>query len=247
MFLPLGDSPNPPGHAWVTWLLIAANIAVYVVLLPLSFQSPDPNDPGARAYLHAIAGERDVTRLDLQTIAQHLSRYDVFVFRHAFRPAAPSLAGLLASMFLHGGLMHLAGNMLFLWIYGDNVEYRLGRVLYLLAYLGTGLCAGLGDALLRMGSSLPAVGASGAISGVLGFYFIWFPYNRVRTWIFLFPIFMNVVELPARLVLGCYVLFDNVLPLLFTHGVGGVAHGAHIGGFVAGAALAFLGPRRQTT
>jgi membrane associated rhomboid family serine protease len=98
-----------------------------------------------------------------------------------------------------------------------------------------------------MGSSLPAVGASGAISGVLGFYFIWFPYNRVRTWIFLFPIFMNVVELPARLVLGCYVLFDNVLPLLFTHGVGGVAHGAHIGGFVAGAALAFLGPRRQTT
>ena len=60
MFLPLGDSPNPPGHAWVTWLLIAANIAVYVVLLPLSFQSPDPDDPGARAYLQAIASERDV-------------------------------------------------------------------------------------------------------------------------------------------------------------------------------------------
>jgi membrane associated rhomboid family serine protease len=244
MFLPIGDSPNPPGRPWVTWLLIAANIAVYVWLLPLSFEIPDPHDPAVRAYLQAIASERDVSRLDLQTIARHLSVYDVFVFRHAYRPASPSLAGIFASMFLHGGLMHLAGNMLFLWIYGDNVEHRLGRVLYLLAYLGTGLCAGLGDALIRMGSALPAVGASGAISGILGFYFVWFPYNRVRMWVFLFPIFVNVVELPARLVLGCYLLFDNVLPLLFTHGAGGVANGAHIGGFVAGAALAFLGSRR---
>jgi len=88
-----------------------------------------------------------------------------------------------------------------------------------------------------MGSNLPAVGASGAISGVLGLYFVWFPHNRVRTYVFLFPLFVNVVELPARLVLGAFVLIDNLLPLVFG-GEAGVSHGAHIGGFLAGAAFA---------
>jgi membrane associated rhomboid family serine protease len=237
MFLPLGDSPNPPGRPFVNWALIALNVAVYVWLLPLSFRPADPNDPTFGAYLQAIADDRHLSMPEVQQVAGGLTAYDLLVFRHGFHPAAPTIAGLLSSMFLHGGLMHLLGNMLFLWIYGDNVEYRLGRILYLLTYLGTGATAGLGDMLIRMGSDLPAVGASGAISGVLGLYFVWFPYNRVRTYVFLFPLFVNVVELPARLVLGAFVLIDNLLPLVFG-GEAGVSHGAHIGGFVAGAAFA---------
>jgi hypothetical protein len=115
----------------------------------------------------------------------------------------------------------------------------MGRWSFLLAYLGTGFAAALGDAALRWDSAIPSVGASGAISGVLGFYFLWFPRNRVRVFIFLFPIFMNFVELPARIVLGAYLVFDNLLPLLFAGGAGGVSHGAHIGGFAAGLVLAW--------
>jgi hypothetical protein len=138
--------------------------------------------------------------------------------------------------------MHLFGNMLFLWIYGDNVEYRLGRLAYLLAYLATGVAATLFYTVLAPGSTLPLVGASGAISGVLGFYFLWFPRNVVRVFVFLFPIFMQVIEIPARIVLGVYLVIDNLLPLIFTFGqtAGGVAHGAHIGGFVAGLAAAWV-------
>ena len=157
------------------------------------------------------------------------------------------MLALLTSMFLHGGFMHLAGNMLFLWIYGDNVEHRLGPARYLAAYLGTGMLATLSHAVLDFESVLPMVGASGAISGVLGFYFIWFPRNRVRLWIMLFPIFMQVVYAPARLVLGMYLIVDNLLPFLVTRGAGGggVAYGAHIGGFVGGLAYAWWSGRRE--
>src|SRR5262245_50319371 len=219
-------------------MLILLNVAVYVWLLPLSFQQADPQDPAFSAYLQAIADERGLEMPEVRQLAHGLSQYDLLVFRYGFHPATPTIAGLLTSMFLHGGLMHLLGNMLFLWIYGDNVEYRMGRLLYLAAYLGTGTVAGFGDALIRMGSNLPAVGASGAISGVLGLSFVWFPHNRVRTWVFLFPLFVNVIELPARFVLGAFVVIDNLLPMVLG-AEGGVSHGAHIGGFVAGAGLAF--------
>ena len=138
----------------------------------------------------------------LEALLQQVSAYDLVVFAYGFRPADLNLSALVTSMFLHGGFMHLAGNMLFLWIYGDNVEHRLGRWRYLAAYLGTGTLATLSHAVLNLDSALPMVGASGAISGVLGLYFIWFPRNRVRLWIMLFPFFMNVVYAPARLVLG---------------------------------------------
>jgi membrane associated rhomboid family serine protease len=178
-----------------------------------------------------------------------VTAYDLFVFDHGFRPAAGEVVDLFTSMFLHGGFMHLFGNMLFLWIYGDNVEYRLGRVKYLLAYLATGAAATLFYTLLAPGSTLPLVGASGAISGVLGFYFLWFPKNVVRALVFLFPILMRVFEIPARIVLGVYLVVDNLLPMLFTIGQagGGVAHGAHIGGFLAGLAAAWVIDRVATT
>jgi hypothetical protein len=139
--------------------------------------------------------------------------------------------------------------MLFLWIYGDNVEHRLGSARYVFWYLLTGACATLFHSVFDSDSRIPLVGASGAISGVLGFYFLWFPRNSVRVWVLLFPFFMNVVMLPARLVLGFYLILDNILPFLLTRGSqgAGVAYGAHIGGFLAGLAVAWLKDRKQVT
>lgn len=247
MILPLSDAPNPRGVPVVTYTLIALNVAIYLFLtLPLSYQAADVRDPLLREYVRTV---REVVPGDvtMSELVQGISAYDLFVFRHGFRPAAPQWANLITSIFLHGGFMHLFGNMLFLWIYGDNVEHRLGRVRYLFWYLLTGVAATLFYTLLAWGSKLPLVGASGAISGVLGFYFLWFPRNTVRLFVFLFPIFMNVVEVPARLVLGFYLLIDNLLPFLFTSGDGGggVAHGAHLGGFFAGLAVAWFGNRRE--
>ena len=246
MFLPLGDAPNPRGAPLVTWALIAINVAVYLlVTLPLSAQGVDPGDPALRAYVEAL---RDVlpASVSLRQVLGSVSQYDLFVFAHGYRPVEPSLVDLLTSMFLHGGFLHLAGNMLFLWIYGDNVEHRLGKPLYLVAYLATGAAATLFHAALDLSSVLPLVGASGAISGVLGFYFVWFPRNQVKLLIALFPFLVDVVFVPARLVLGFYLVIDNLLPLLVSRGAGGgVAHGAHIGGFLAGLAWAFVVQRRD--
>ncbi len=247
MFLPLGDEPNPRGTPVVTWTLIGVNAAVFLlVTLPLSGMRPALDDPALGEYIRAIY-PRLSSRMALEALLQQVSAYDLVVFAHGFRPADPSVPALVTSMFLHGGFMHLAGNMLFLWIYGDNVEHRLGPWRYLAAYLGTGVLATLSHAVLDSGSNLPMVGASGAVSGVLGFYFVWFPRNRVRLWIMLFPFFMNVVHAPARLVLGLYLVVDNLLPLLATSGggAGGVAYGAHIGGFVGGLAFAWWGERRE--
>ena len=247
MFLPLGDEPNPRGTPVVTWTLIGVNAAVFLLLtLPLSGVRPALDDPALGEYIRELY-PRLSSRMALEALLQQVSAYDLVVFAHGFRPVDPSVSALVTSMFLHGGFMHLAGNMLFLWIYGDNVEHRLGRWRYLAAYLGTGVLATLSHAVLDSSSALPMVGASGAVSGVLGFYFVWFPRNRVRLWIMLFPFFMNVVHAPARLVLGLYLVVDNLLPLLATSGTGGggVAYGAHIGGFVGGLACAWWSARRE--
>ncbi len=247
MFLPLGDEPNPRGVPVVTYTLIGLNVAVFLfVTLPLSAVRPALDDPALFEYLNAIRPQLP-GRMDAERLLMQVSAYDLVVFSYGFRPADPSVIALLTSLFLHGGFMHLAGNMLFLWIYGDNVEHRLGPARYLVAYLGTGFLATLSHAVLDFGSVLPMVGASGAISGVLGFYFIWFPRNRVRLWIMLFPFFMNVIYAPARLVLGMYLVVDNLLPFLVTRGAGGggVAYGAHIGGFLGGLAYAWWSTRRE--
>lgn len=240
MFLPIGDTPNPRNTPWVTYLLIAANVLAFLFLLPRSFRPPDPEDPALGMYLQAITEERSPPPEMVPELLRGISAYDLTLFKYGFLPGRPSLFGMVAGMFLHGGLLHLLGNMLFLWIYGDNVEARLGRGWFLAGYLGTGLLAALGDGLLRPGSLIPAVGASGAISGILGFYFIWFPRNRVRVWVFFFPLIAQVLEFPARLVLGIYLVIDNLLPLLISGGAGGVAYGAHLGGFFAGLAGALV-------
>lgn len=246
MFLPYGDTPNPPGVSYVNNLLIAINIGVFLFLtLPLSYSRPDLNDPLLLDYLR-VMGARGF--ISAEQVLQKVSAYDLLVFRYGFRPGSPSLVSLFSSLFLHGGWMHLAGNMLFLWIFGDNVEQRLGRVRYLFGYLLAGVVATLFFALFVPGSQIPLVGASGAISGVLGCYFLWFPRNQVKTFVFLFPFLMNTFYLPARLVLGFYLVLDNLIPFLINGGRGaGVAHGAHIGGFLFGLAAAWGFNRWQGT
>ena len=246
MILPLGDAPNPRGVPVVTYALLAANVLVYLfITLPLSVTPVDPADPALNAYLRVIAHSVP-TRVPLDEIVARTSAYDLFVFTHGFRPAAPHLAALFVSLFLHSGFLHLFGNMLFLWIYGDNVEYRLGAIPYLVAYLATGVAATLFHTLFDLDSQLPLLGASGAISGVLGFYFRWFPRNQVRLLVLFFPFLMNVFLVPARLVLGMFLIVDNVLPFILTRGGdgGGVAYGAHIGGFMAGFIASWAMDRR---
>ncbi len=240
MFLPVGDYPNPRSTPYANYLLIAANVAVWLLVsLPLIAAPPDLNDPVLLQYLQYLGARGPVPA---QAILEQLSAYDLFVFKYGYRPADPSPLTLFSSLFLHGGWMHLIGNMLFLFIFGDNVEHRLGHGGYLLGYLATGVVATLFFAMFVPGSETPLVGASGAISGVLGCYFLWFPRNTVKVFVFLFPFIMNTFMIPSRLVLGFYLVIDNVLPFLFSAGGaggGGVAHGAHIGGFVGGLGLAW--------
>ncbi len=243
MFLPIGDTPNPKGFsAWANWGLVAVNVGVYLALtLPLSLAPVDPNDPLLLDYLRLIAPSLP-QGTPVAAVVRELSAWDLFVFEHGYKPGAPEVSDLFASLFLHGGLLHLAGNMLFLWIYGNNVEHRLGRVGYLVVYLATGVAATLAFAWLSGPSLRPLVGASGAISGVLGLYFLLFPRNQVKVFVFLFPIFANTVLLPARWVLGAYVVLDNLVPLM-GEAAGNVAYGAHLGGFAAGLVVAWLGER----
>jgi len=248
MFLPLGDRPNPPGIPYVNYLLIGLNVAVFLLVsLPLMSQQVNLNDPLLLDYLRDIGVSGAVSADD---VLRHVSAYDLFVYRHGYRPVAPSAVNLFSAMFLHAGWMHLLGNMLFLWIFGDNVEYRLGRIAYLAVYLGTGIASVLFFALFVPDSPVPLIGASGAISGVLGCYFIWFKRNQVKVFVFLFPFILGTYFVPARLVLGFFLVIENIFPFLLSGGKGsGVAYGAHIGGFVAGMALAFwvgrFGGRRQ--
>lgn len=235
MFIPIGDSPNFHKRPYVTLIFIGINVAVFVLFtVPLMQQRPDLNDPLLFEYLRAMSG-----RASVGDLVAHLSAYDLFIFQYGFRPAAPSPLTLATSLFLHGGGAHLAGNMLFLWIFGDNVEGRLGAVGFVLLYLGGGIAATCFFWLFVPASPIPMVGASGAISAILGCYFIWFPENRINVFVFLFPILVRTVQIPARIVLGFYLLVDNLIPFLLVPGDGsGVAYGAHIGGFLGGLALA---------
>ena len=150
-------------------------------------------------------------------------------------------ATLITSQFLHGGWLHLLGNMLYLWIFGNNIEDRLGRVLFVLFYLGGGVVAGLTQTAIDPDSTIPLVGASGAIAATLGAYFVLFPGARITTLVFL-GFFYQLIEVPAIIVLGFWFLLqllDGIGSLGMEAGAG-VAFFAHIGGFVGGALVAWL-------
>jgi membrane associated rhomboid family serine protease len=147
----------------------------------------------------------------------------------------PFWSTLLTSMFLHGGWMHLGGNMLYLWIFGDNLEKVMGHARFLIFYLLCGIAAGIAHIITSGGSAVPTVGASGAISGVLGGYLVLFPHNRVRV-----LTRGGIMAVPAIVVLGFWILIQLVSgigSLATTAETGGVAYLAHVGGFVAGLLL----------
>lgn len=139
----------------------------------------------------------------------------------------------LTSMFLHGGFLHILGNMWFLYIFGDNIEDRLGHIRYLIFYLLCGFAAGLIHLLTNWSSNIPTIGASGAISGVMGAYLLLYPRSRIMTLIPIF-LFLQFVEIPAFIFLGYWLLIQLVSAGMAPRNVGGIAFWAHIGGFVAG-------------
>jgi membrane associated rhomboid family serine protease len=160
--------------------------------------------------------------------------------------ACPSAADLpspiltiFSSMFMHGGLFHIAGNMLYLWIFGNNVEDVLGHGRYLIFYLASGVAAALAQTAIGPGSPVPMVGASGAVSGVLGAYLLLFPHAHVTTLIIL-GFFFRLVKIPAVFVLGFWIVVQVLNGLGSFGASGGVAFFAHIGGFVAGMGLLFV-------
>jgi len=142
----------------------------------------------------------------------------------------------LTSMFLHGGFLHILGNMWFLYIFGDNVEDRIGHVRYLLFYILCGVAAGMIHLLTNWGSKIPTIGASGAISGVMGAYLLLYPRSRILTLIPIF-IFFQFLEIPAFIFLGFWLLIQLFSAGLTSGNVGGVAFWAHVGGFIAGLLL----------
>ncbi|MGR3198861.1 MAG: rhomboid family intramembrane serine protease [Paracoccus sp. (in: a-proteobacteria)] len=189
----------------VTWMLIAANVAMYLATFPLV---PGGEYLWARLALYPLA----VANGELVT-------------------------GLLTHMFLHAGLLHLVGNMLFLWIFGDNLEDQMGRRAFLGFYLAAGLAAAGLQVLADPLSPVPMVGASGAIAGVMGGYLLMFPRARVDV-LAIFIIFFKVFTLPAWAMLGVWFALQLFGGFTSIGAEGGVAYWAHAGGFVAGALLA---------
>jgi membrane associated rhomboid family serine protease len=243
--IPIHDDNPTRRPAVVTWLLIAANVVVFL-LEPVAPLSLSGNEGTPAGLCHQLAFFREYAAIPKElttnqpleaTAGPPVSRTECARVRPDYHKI-PFLS-VLSAMFLHGSWLHLLGNMLFLFVFGNNVEDRLGRIRYLLFYLVCGYLAAYGFAFLNANSTDTLVGASGAIAGVLGAYLIMFPRARVTSlvsFLFFLPIW-----LPAWVVLGSWF----VLQWLYFQGAGtaegaGVAYAAHVIGFVAGIVLAVL-------
>jgi membrane associated rhomboid family serine protease len=229
---PIGDE-NQPGHglAWVTATLIGINVAVFVLLQGLGAEN-------------AFTTGFSAVPLEITTGADLVDAIPITIAGQEYLvPQAPGpfpiQLTLLTSMFMHAGWLHLAGNMLFLWVFGDNVEHRAGAILFVAVYLGTGLVGSLAQIWSDATSPIPSLGASGAISGILGAYLVLFPRNRVTVFIFRF-----VTQVPALAAIGLWIVFQLIngfgAEVISSETVGGVAYLAHIGGFAAGMVAGFL-------
>jgi len=232
MVFPIGDDNSGRVNTpYVNYLLLAANLLVFIFLQGLGGDE-------RFTYAWATVPQEIVTGAD---IARDVLVRDPItndpVARIPLQPTPGSVyLTLLTSMFMHGGLAHLFGNMLYLWIFGDNLEDRLGHVRYLLFYLLCGVLASLAHVLTNTDSYIPSLGASGAISGVLGGYILLYPHNRVRAIV----LRGFLTEIPAWAAIGVWFLFQLISGLGMLGGgsqVGGVAYAAHIGGFIAGLVL----------
>lgn len=202
---------------FVTYAIIALNVLVFVLLQGLGSNS-------AFTYAFSLVPKEITTGTDL------VGNYEGI--NHAAEPISVYF-NLLSSMFMHGDIMHIFGNMLFLWIFADNIENRIGHLRFVVFYLICGLAAAFGQIVMDTNSVIPMLGASGAISGVLGGYLLLFPNKQVRAIMFNFV----MTTIPAFVALGLWIGFQLLQGFLTNGQKGGVAYAAHIGGFVAGLVL----------
>jgi membrane associated rhomboid family serine protease len=214
--LPIRDDQVRYSTPWVTWFLIGLNLVIFLMESTL-----DPRN------LNLLIHQFGVVPYHLAAFLGGSSRY----------PLPVVVLPFFTSMFLHASWMHVIGNMWFLYIFGDNVEDWLGHFKYLVFYLLTGLIAMMAQVAINLHSTVPSVGASGAIAGVLGAYFVLYPRARVLTWFFVF-----VLWVPAWIILGYWFVLNflsGTVTALAVQGrnMGGVAFWAHVGGFVSGALL----------
>jgi membrane associated rhomboid family serine protease len=229
MVLPIGDQNEPGGRrAPVTLVVIVLNFLVFVLLqLPEADQARQPFTYGYSVVPYEITHQVDLTRPTPISLAG-----DGVVIDQEPGPR-PIWLTLFSSMFMHGGWLHILGNMWFLWIFGDNVERRFGSVPYLAFYLAAGVIASFAQIAVAPDSRIPSLGASGAIAGVLGAYIALFPTNRVTIIAFRFIPF----AVPALFAIGIWAvlqLVNGFASIAVTEQTGGVAYMAHVGGFVAG-------------
>jgi len=220
--IPVGDDNPSRRTPVVNWMLIALNVLVFFYELTLR--------PRALDLLFTTWGV--------------LPNEVWYLFAHPLNTPLEVWLSLFTSQFLHGGWAHIIGNMLFLWVFGDNIEDALGHVTYLAFYLASGVAAAFAQAFVMGPSNIPAIGASGAIAGVLGAYLLLYPLARIRILVPLFILFWTI-QLPALLVIGWWFVqqFFYGVGSLSEAGMGGVAFWAHVGGFVAG--LIFILPFRE--
>ncbi len=211
---------------YVNYIFIALNILVFVFL-----QGLGGND--AFSYAFSLVPQEITSGVDLQTAVnvRDSSGQVLGQIQHYEAPLGVYF-NFLSSMFMHGDIAHIFGNMLFLWIFGDNIENLLGHIRYAVFYIVCGIAAAFSQIIMDTDSVIPMLGASGAISGILGAYLLLFPTRRVRA--LLFNVFTTV---PAYVALGIWIVYQIVVGYLTPSDTGGVAYAAHIGGFFAGLAL----------
>ena len=212
----------------VNYVFIGINILVFVLL-----QGLGGNDQFSYAY--SLVPKEVTTGVDItgvQVIRDSLG--NTGEVQHYATPL-PVYFNFLSSMFMHGNFAHIFGNMLFLWIFGDNLENLLGHIRFAIFYILCGFAATFAQIVMDSDSIIPMLGASGAISGVLGGYVLLFPQRQVRAIIFNF-----LTTVPAFVAIGLWIVYQVILGYMSDPGAGGVAYAAHIGGFVAGLALVKL-------
>jgi len=233
--IPIGDEDTggQPGLPWVNVAIIALNVIVFL------YQLIDPNFTNGYSTVPAeITSGKDIIGSFLLVAPDGTS----VQIDEAPGPN-PIWLTLLTSMFMHGGWLHICGNMLFLFIFGDNIEKAYGHIKYLIFYLVCGIIAGLAHVLSQPDSIVPSLGASGAISGVMAGYLVLFPTNRVKVILTLGVIFLRPFMVPAVVMIGIWALLqfvNGIGSIAVTDQTSGVAYWAHIGGFIAGAVITFL-------
>ena len=224
---PIGDDNSGRRMQPITnYTIIFINVVVFVFL-----QGLGGND--AFTYAYSLVPKEVMTGTDLVGVIPITDAFGKVLGDIQLQQTFPSVyVTFLTSMFMHGGISHIFGNMLFLFIFGDNIENRIGHIRYAAFYLICGFAAAVGQIIMGPDSVIPMLGASGAISGVLGGYLLLYPNNRVKALLFNF-----FTEVPAYVALGIWIVYQIVLGFLTPSGTGGVAYAAHLGGFIAGLAL----------